>query len=303
MAIFRKIHVSFWKDLFVKKLTPEQKYFYLYLMTNSNTTQCGIYEIDFGMISYETGYNTETIQKLILFFESKGKIKYSTSTEEIAIKNWNKYNDSTSPKVKACVSKELKTVKNRVLIQYLYSIDTQTQEEQEQEQEEEQEQDLAFMKFYSSINVFLKNIFEEKKVSDITEINFFEMVVVEMNKVWMKHNPKYTFLKEVDYPALLRIAYLIANKNNISKYETVNVKDNEIVKLFEPFAAFYSTTNVAFYKKLTLDGIANPKNFQSISQNMSQVQLSEEEEITKSMTIDEKERYIRRKNFKPIEQP
>mgnify|MGYP000070582566 CR=1 FL=1 len=45
MAIFRKIHVSFWKDEFIESLTPEQKFFYLYLMTNDRTTQCGIYEI------------------------------------------------------------------------------------------------------------------------------------------------------------------------------------------------------------------------------------------------------------------
>jgi len=50
-----------------------------------------------------------------------------------------KYNDSNSPKVRACIEKELKDVKDRVLIQYLYSIDTQSQEEQEKEPEEEKE--------------------------------------------------------------------------------------------------------------------------------------------------------------------
>ena len=45
MAIFRKVHVTFWRDEFVEGLTPEQKFFYLYLLTNDRTTQCGIYEI------------------------------------------------------------------------------------------------------------------------------------------------------------------------------------------------------------------------------------------------------------------
>ena len=70
-------------------------------------------------------------------FIKADKILYSQETEEIAIKNWLKYNDSTSPKVKSCVEKELKLVKNRVCIEYIYTIHTETQEEQEEEQEKE----------------------------------------------------------------------------------------------------------------------------------------------------------------------
>jgi hypothetical protein len=55
--------------------------------------------------------------------------------------NWVKYNDSTSPKVTACVDKELLKVKNRVLIQYLYSMDTLPQEEEEKEKEKEEEKE------------------------------------------------------------------------------------------------------------------------------------------------------------------
>ncbi|MEH7458486.1 replication protein, partial [Bacillus sp. JJ1127] len=35
MAKFRQVHVDFWQDGFVLDLTPEEKYFFLYLMTNS----------------------------------------------------------------------------------------------------------------------------------------------------------------------------------------------------------------------------------------------------------------------------
>ncbi|TKI91171.1 replication protein, partial [Bacillus wiedmannii] len=38
MAVYRPVHVSFWQDSFVLDLTPEEKYFYLYLMTNSKTS-------------------------------------------------------------------------------------------------------------------------------------------------------------------------------------------------------------------------------------------------------------------------
>jgi hypothetical protein len=141
MAIFRKVHVSFWKDEFVESLTPEQKFFYLYLLTNDRTTQCGIYEITIRQMCFDTGYNDETIKKLILFFINTGKLVYSEHTKEIALKNWTKYNDSSSPKVRSCIEKELLKVKDRVLIEYLYSMDTHTKEEEEQEEEKDKEQE------------------------------------------------------------------------------------------------------------------------------------------------------------------
>jgi len=137
MAIFRKVHVTFWRDEFVEGLTPEQKFFYLYLLTNDRTTQCGIYEITIKQMCYDTGYNDDTIKKLILFFINTGKLIYSEHTKEMALKNWSKYNDSNSPKVRACIEKELLKVKDTVLIQYLYSMHTHTQEEQEEEKEKE----------------------------------------------------------------------------------------------------------------------------------------------------------------------
>ena len=44
MAMFRKVHTEFWTDPKVlEEMTPEDKYFMLYLLTNPNTTQIGIY--------------------------------------------------------------------------------------------------------------------------------------------------------------------------------------------------------------------------------------------------------------------
>lgn len=46
MARFRMVHTEFWDDpKVVEEMTPEDKYFFLYLLTNSNTTQIGIYQI------------------------------------------------------------------------------------------------------------------------------------------------------------------------------------------------------------------------------------------------------------------
>ncbi|MDX1806780.1 MAG: DNA replication protein DnaD, partial [Paenisporosarcina sp.] len=45
MSKYRSVQVSFWQDAFVLDLTPEEKYFYIYLMTNSKANQIGIYEL------------------------------------------------------------------------------------------------------------------------------------------------------------------------------------------------------------------------------------------------------------------
>lgn len=132
MARYRQIYIDFWQDGFVLDLTPEEKYFYLYLMTNSKTTQCGIYELPKRIIETETGYNRETVEKLLNRFQEYGKVLYDNTTKEIMLLNWIKYNWINSPKVLSLINKELNEVKNieflRLFImkckQFGYRIDT-----------------------------------------------------------------------------------------------------------------------------------------------------------------------------------
>jgi hypothetical protein len=143
MAIFRKIHTSFWSDPFIQDLDNDHRLFYLYLLTNEKTKQCGIYEISKKQMSFELGYSIDRVSKLLAYFIKLGKILYSETTKEVALKNWMKYNGSTSPKVVSCINSELKQVKDRVLIEYVNGIYTPSQEEEEQEEEKEQEEDLS----------------------------------------------------------------------------------------------------------------------------------------------------------------
>lgn len=132
MAVYRHIHIEFWQDGFILDLTPEEKYFYMYLMTNSKTSQCGIYELPKRIIETETGYNRETVEKLLSRFEDYGKVVYSEETKEVFLKNWIKHNKIVSPKVRKCIEKELKNIKSDYLVdlflkecdRYGYSIDT-----------------------------------------------------------------------------------------------------------------------------------------------------------------------------------
>jgi len=147
MAIFRKVHTSFWSDTFISDLDRDRKLFYLYLITNERTKQCGIYEISKRQIAFDLCVNVDTVSKQLAYFIEQNKIMYNDLTKELAIKNWNKYNSSSSPKVQSCINKELQHVKDTVLIEYIKGIYTASQEEQEEEQEEEQDSETELLVF------------------------------------------------------------------------------------------------------------------------------------------------------------
>jgi len=120
MAKYRQLYTEFWSDSFVLELTPEEKYFYLYLMTNTKTTQCGVYEISKRTIETDCGYNRETVEKLIKRFCDYKKILYSDDTKELMIINWIKYNVPNSQNVIKCVQNELLKVKNNEFVKILF---------------------------------------------------------------------------------------------------------------------------------------------------------------------------------------
>ena len=120
MAVYRHIHIDYWQDGFVLDLTPEEKYFYIYLMTNSKTSQCGIYELPKRIIETETGYNRETVDKLLDRFVEYKKIVYCEETREVFLMNWIKHNKIVSPKVKKCVYEELKKIKSMDMVNLFF---------------------------------------------------------------------------------------------------------------------------------------------------------------------------------------
>ncbi|MEH7253203.1 DnaD domain protein, partial [Neobacillus niacini] len=99
----------------------EDKYFYLYLLTNRCTTQTGIYKITNKRMAYDLGYSIESVSSLIKRFISTYKlIRYNPETRELAIKNWGKYNlDKGGKPMMDCIISELKGVEDLSLIQYV----------------------------------------------------------------------------------------------------------------------------------------------------------------------------------------
>ncbi len=165
MALFRKVHTEFWTDVKVSEdMTPEDKLFMVYLLTNPHTTQLGVYEITPKMIAFEIGLSIESARALLERFENHHKlIKYNKLTREIAIKNWGKYNLNRGGKpIEDCLKREIDKVKDLSLIKFILehtdhtvlkrkinlyagfddtSHDTLAIRDQEKEQEEQEEKE------------------------------------------------------------------------------------------------------------------------------------------------------------------
>ncbi len=124
MAIYRNVRLSFWSDnKVIDEFTPEDKYFYLYLLTNPQTNLCGCYEISYKSMSEDTGYNKDTCLRLLKRFdEVHNVIKFSENTKEILILNWYKYNWSSSAKTITGVISAAKYIKCEKFRKYVLNI-------------------------------------------------------------------------------------------------------------------------------------------------------------------------------------
>ncbi|PDY47664.1 replication protein [Bacillus pseudomycoides] len=119
MAVYRPVQVSFWQDAkVIEEMTPEDKLFNLYLLTNPCTTQIGVYQITKKQMAFDLGYSMESINALLDRFENHHKlVKYNPKTRELAIINWGKYNLNRGGKpIEDCVRKELDGVTDISLI-------------------------------------------------------------------------------------------------------------------------------------------------------------------------------------------
>lgn len=122
MAKFRMIHIDFWKNpIVLEEMSPEDKLFYLYLLTNANTTQIGIYKITKKQMSFDLGFSMESVQIVMdRFIHHHKVIRYNPETRELAIRNWGKDNLYKAGKpVMDCITSELKEVEDTSLIQYV----------------------------------------------------------------------------------------------------------------------------------------------------------------------------------------
>ena len=124
MSINRPVEMSFWTDpKVVDNFTPEDRYGFLYCMTNMHTNLCGCYEVSIKTISRETGYTEDAIIHLLKRLDSvHNVIRYDVKTKELLVCNWYKYKWHESEKVNDPLLKEIRKVKSDSFRAYLAEL-------------------------------------------------------------------------------------------------------------------------------------------------------------------------------------
>lgn len=124
MAIYRNISIGFWADAKVyEDLDIEERYLFLYLLTNTHTNLCGCYEVGVRQAMNETGMTKASFQKSMNALDHKhNMIRYNSDNNEVLILHWNKYNWSRSEKLIGAVKKEIANVKTESFKRYLYDL-------------------------------------------------------------------------------------------------------------------------------------------------------------------------------------
>ena len=80
MAKYRSIQTSFWSDSkVVDDFSVDDRYFYLYLLTNEKSNQLGCYELSVNQMCRDTGYGQNEIKKLIDTLDTEGKQMFINS--------------------------------------------------------------------------------------------------------------------------------------------------------------------------------------------------------------------------------
>ena len=122
MSTQRYIDTSFWDDTWVQELDPSEKLLYIYLLTNPLTNIAGVMELTIKRICFDTGFNADTVTRILGKFEDARKVfKYNNY---IIIRNFPKHQQIENDRILKGIASILSKLPNDVLC-YLHEIDYQ----------------------------------------------------------------------------------------------------------------------------------------------------------------------------------
>jgi hypothetical protein len=121
---FRVVQQSFWTDEKTMDLfSCEDRYFFLYLLTNPQCNQLGVYKLPVKLAAFQLGYSKEQVIVLLDRFENAlSQIKYNPATQEIAIGNYLYHSVITGGKpVIDAVNRDIGTISDTSLFSFVVS--------------------------------------------------------------------------------------------------------------------------------------------------------------------------------------
>ena len=264
MAIYRSIQTAFWQDAKVlEEMTPEDRYFYLYLLTNPAVKQVGIYQLTRKQMAFELGYSMESVNALLeRFIHHHDIIRYDYDTREICIVNWGKYNfPRAGTPIENCIRKELREVKQTDFIKIIYDkvenkkikavfdeyfnecpsripsrdtsrVSSQGEKEKQKEKQKEKEQQHSVTENKADEVRLLKSSFSEISDEDIETI----LGVLEQKREGISYlREKIEVVKNTDNVKSI-VGYLIkAILNDYKKYSRNKFKNfDETITKYSP---------------------------------------------------------------------
>lgn len=119
---YSKIERSFWETDEARELTPEEKYFWMYLQTNANVNTLGCYAFRMRKAVDETGYNKDTLEKLLDIMVQRGMILYDATTREVFLLHWGKTNWNRQTATLRAIKADLKEIRSEMI---KFKINTQ----------------------------------------------------------------------------------------------------------------------------------------------------------------------------------
>lgn len=119
---YSKIERSFWETDEARELTPEEKYFWMYLQTNANVNTLGCYAFRMRKAVDETGYNKDTLEKLLDIMIQRGMILYDATTREVFLLHWGKTNWNRQTATLRAMKADLKEIRSEMI---KFKINTQ----------------------------------------------------------------------------------------------------------------------------------------------------------------------------------
>ena len=112
MAKQRYIQCDYWKDDYIHGLLPDEKLIYTFLITNGDTSLCGIYKMPINEISFRTGIKIDDVQMVLGKFEGNNKVFYTAGW--VYIRNFIKYVVNKTDKISPTILKGIEFGINNV---------------------------------------------------------------------------------------------------------------------------------------------------------------------------------------------
>lgn len=114
---------DFWNDpKLQREFSPEDRYVYLWCLTNPHGNLCGCYTVTLEMAAQELGYTYDAALRIIGRLDRMHQvIRYSYKTGEILILQWRRLHPVTEQEA-GSVQSEIRRIKNQAFRAYLQAV-------------------------------------------------------------------------------------------------------------------------------------------------------------------------------------